>query len=194
MQTGSPAASHSATSHTAPACPHTPPPPLPLQIVDFLQKPEKFAELGARIPRGCLLVGPPGTGKTLLARAIAGEAGVPFFCVSGSQFVEMFVGVGASRVRQLFNRAKAEAPCLLFIDEIDALGRARGGGGGLAGWLAGLIAAVLCLGDVCGMACCCIACWCKGAGVTCQACTMMALVASYCAHCCPADLLTCPQA
>jgi hypothetical protein len=109
--------------------PGTEPCPAAPQIVDFLQQPEKFAQLGARIPRGCLLLGPPGTGKTLLARAIAGKAGVPFFSVSGSQFVEMFVGVGASRVRDLFTRAKELSPCLMFIDEIDALGRARGGGG-----------------------------------------------------------------
>lgn len=93
-----------------------------------LKDPRKFAELGARIPKGVLLVGPPGTGKTLLARASAGEAGVPFFSISGSDFVEMFVGVGASRVRDLFENAKKNAPCLIFIDEIDAVGRQRGAG------------------------------------------------------------------
>ncbi|CAN6202004.1 unnamed protein product [Urochloa humidicola] len=98
------------------------------EIVQFLRSPEKFAAVGARIPRGVLLVGPPGTGKTLLAKAIAGEAGVPFFSLSGSEFIEMFVGVGASRVRDLFARAKAAAPCLVFIDEIDAVGRQRGTG------------------------------------------------------------------
>lgn len=98
------------------------------EIVDFLKSPQKFLALGARIPRGVLLVGPPGTGKTLLARAIAGEAGVPFFSISGSEFVEMFVGVGASRVRDLFDQAKHNAPCILFIDEIDAVGRHRGAG------------------------------------------------------------------
>ena len=98
------------------------------EIVDFLKDPKKFNELGARIPKGVLLVGPPGTGKTLLARAVAGEAGVPFFSISGSDFVEMFVGVGASRVRDLFNEAKKEAPAIVFIDEIDAVGRQRGAG------------------------------------------------------------------
>ncbi|MDO8472924.1 MAG: ATP-dependent zinc metalloprotease FtsH [Dehalococcoidia bacterium] len=98
------------------------------EIVDFLKSPQKFQALGARIPRGVLLIGPPGTGKTLLARAIAGEAGVPFFSISGSEFVEMFVGVGASRVRDLFDQAKHNAPCILFIDEIDAVGRHRGAG------------------------------------------------------------------
>jgi len=98
------------------------------EIVQFLRSPEKFAAVGARIPKGVLLVGPPGTGKTLLAKAIAGEAGVPFFSLSGSEFIEMFVGVGASRVRDLFTRAKASAPCLVFIDEIDAVGRRRGTG------------------------------------------------------------------
>jgi cell division protease FtsH len=98
------------------------------EIVEFLKYPEKFAALGARIPRGVLLVGPPGTGKTLLSRAVAGEAGVPFFSVSGSEFVEMFVGVGASRVRDLFDQAKRNAPCIVFIDEIDAVGRQRGAG------------------------------------------------------------------
>ncbi len=98
------------------------------EIVDFLKAPKKFGELGARIPKGVLLVGPPGTGKTLLARAVAGEAGVPFFSISGSDFVEMFVGVGASRVRDLFSEAKKEAPAIVFIDEIDAVGRQRGAG------------------------------------------------------------------
>lgn len=98
------------------------------EIVQFLKSPEKFTAIGARIPKGVLLVGPPGTGKTLLAKAIAGEAGVPFFSLSGSEFIEMFVGVGASRVRDLFNRAKANAPCLVFVDEIDAVGRMRGTG------------------------------------------------------------------
>ncbi len=98
------------------------------EVVEFLKYPEKFAALGARIPRGVLLVGPPGTGKTLLARAVAGEAGVPFFSISGSEFVEMFVGVGASRVRDLFEQAKRNAPCIIFIDEIDAVGRQRGAG------------------------------------------------------------------
>ncbi|KAK9925069.1 hypothetical protein M0R45_033410 [Rubus argutus] len=98
------------------------------EIVEFLKTPEKFAAVGARIPKGVLLVGPPGTGKTLLAKAIAGEAGVPFFSLSGSEFIEMFVGVGASRVRDLFNKAKENSPCLVFIDEIDAVGRQRGTG------------------------------------------------------------------
>lgn len=98
------------------------------EIVDFLKDPKKFNELGARIPKGVLLVGPPGTGKTLLARAVAGEAGVPFFSISGSDFVEMFVGVGASRVRDLFGEAKKSAPAIIFIDEIDAVGRQRGAG------------------------------------------------------------------
>ncbi|MCL4464608.1 MAG: ATP-dependent zinc metalloprotease FtsH [Chloroflexi bacterium] len=98
------------------------------EVVEFLKYPEKFAALGARIPRGVLLVGPPGTGKTLLARAVAGEAGVPFFSISGSEFVEMFVGVGASRVRDLFEQAKRNAPCIVFVDEIDAVGRQRGAG------------------------------------------------------------------
>ncbi len=98
------------------------------EIVEFLKDPKKFNELGARIPKGVLLVGPPGTGKTLLARAVAGEAGVPFFSISGSDFVEMFVGVGASRVRDLFGEAKKEAPAIIFIDEIDAVGRQRGAG------------------------------------------------------------------
>ncbi|NJN71620.1 MAG: ATP-dependent zinc metalloprotease FtsH [Limnothrix sp. RL_2_0] len=98
------------------------------EVVTFLKQPEKFTAVGARIPKGVLLVGPPGTGKTLLAKAIAGEAGVPFFSISGSEFVEMFVGVGASRVRDLFKKAKESAPCLIFIDEIDAVGRQRGAG------------------------------------------------------------------
>ena len=98
------------------------------EVVEFLKNPEKFNKLGARIPKGVLLVGPPGTGKTLLARAVAGEAGVPFFSISGSDFVEMFVGVGASRVRDLFEQAKKNAPCIIFIDEIDAVGRQRGAG------------------------------------------------------------------
>lgn len=98
------------------------------EVVEFLKYPDKFAALGARIPRGVLLVGPPGTGKTLLSRAVAGEAGVPFFSISGSEFVEMFVGVGASRVRDLFDQAKRNAPCIVFVDEIDAVGRQRGAG------------------------------------------------------------------
>lgn len=98
------------------------------EVVDFLKSPRKFVELGARIPKGVILVGPPGTGKTLLAKAVAGEAGVPFFSISGSDFVEMFVGVGASRVRDLFEQAKKNAPCIIFIDEIDAVGRRRGAG------------------------------------------------------------------
>ena len=96
------------------------------EIVDFLKTPKKYTDLGAKIPKGALLVGPPGTGKTLLAKAIAGEAEVPFFSLSGSDFVEMFVGVGASRVRDLFKQAKEKAPSIIFIDEIDAIGRARG--------------------------------------------------------------------
>jgi cell division protease FtsH len=99
-----------------------------VEVVDFLKNPEKFIQLGARIPKGVLLVGPPGTGKTLLAKAIAGEAAVPFFSLSGSEFVELFVGVGASRVRDLFDQAKKSAPCIVFIDEIDAVGRMRGAG------------------------------------------------------------------
>lgn len=98
------------------------------EVVEFLKNPQKFTKLGARIPKGILLVGPPGTGKTLLAKAIAGEAGVPFFSISGSDFVEMFVGVGAARVRDLFSQAKQHAPCIIFIDEIDAVGRMRGAG------------------------------------------------------------------
>ncbi len=97
-----------------------------MEIVDFLKKPDKYTELGGKIPKGALLIGPPGTGKTLLAKAVAGEAQVPFFSISGSDFVEMFVGVGASRVRDLFKQAKEKAPCIIFIDEIDAIGRARG--------------------------------------------------------------------
>ncbi len=97
-----------------------------VEVVDFLKFPKKYTDLGGKIPKGCLLVGPPGTGKTLLAKAVAGEAGVPFFSLSGSDFVEMFVGVGASRVRDLFKQAKEKAPCIIFIDEIDAIGRARG--------------------------------------------------------------------
>jgi cell division protease FtsH len=100
------------------------------EIVEFLRNPQKFSRLGGKIPKGALLVGPPGTGKTLLARAIAGEAGVPFFSISGSDFVEMFVGVGASRVRDMFEQGKKNAPCIVFIDEIDAVGRARGVGMG----------------------------------------------------------------
>merc|ERR1719504_103806 len=105
------------------------------EVVDFLKNPDKYTQLGAKIPKGCLLVGPPGTGKTLLAKAIAGEAGVPFFSISGSEFVEMFVGVGASRVRDLFKKAKENAPCIIFVDEIDAIGRQRAGasGGGMGG-------------------------------------------------------------
>ena len=98
------------------------------EIVEFLKDPKKFSRLGGKIPRGALLVGPPGTGKTLLARAIAGEAGVPFFTISGSDFVEMFVGVGASRVRDMFEQGKKNSPCIIFIDEIDAVGRSRGAG------------------------------------------------------------------
>ena len=96
------------------------------EIIDFLKKPKEYERLGAHIPRGILLVGPPGTGKTLLARAVAGEAGVPFFSTNGAEFVEMFVGVGAARVRDLFEQAREKAPCIIFIDELDALGRARG--------------------------------------------------------------------
>jgi len=96
-----------------------------MEFVDFLKKPKRFKDLGAKIPRGALLAGPPGTGKTLLAKAAAGEAGVPFLYISGSDFVEMFVGVGASRVRDLFAKAKEHAPSMIFIDEIDAVGRKR---------------------------------------------------------------------
>jgi cell division protease FtsH len=98
------------------------------EIVEFLKEPQKFIQLGARIPKGVLLVGPPGTGKTLLSKAVSGEAGVPFFSISGSEFVEMFVGVGASRVRDLFDQAKRHSPCIIFVDEIDAVGRQRGAG------------------------------------------------------------------
>src|SRR5258708_2760545 len=98
------------------------------EIVEFLKFPDKFSALGARIPKGLLRVGPPGTGKTLISRAVAGEAGVPFFSISGSEFVEMFVGVGASRVRDLFDQAKRNSPCIVFVDEIDAVGRQRGAG------------------------------------------------------------------
>lgn len=98
------------------------------EIVEFLRHPKKYTDLGARVPRGVLLVGPPGTGKTLLAKAVAGEANVPFFSISGSDFVEMYVGVGASRVRDLFETAKKNMPCIIFIDEIDAVGRQRGAG------------------------------------------------------------------
>jgi len=96
-----------------------------MEFVDFLKKPKRFKDVGAKIPRGALLTGPPGTGKTLLAKAAAGEAGVPFLYISGSDFVEMFVGVGASRVRDLFKKAKENAPSIIFIDEIDAVGRKR---------------------------------------------------------------------
>merc|ERR1719248_343201 len=102
------------------------------EIVEFLKNPAKYSALGAKIPRGAVMEGPPGTGKTLLARAVAGEAGVPFISTSGSEFVEMFVGVGASRIRNLFADAKKNAPCIVFIDEIDAIGRQRSGGGGFA--------------------------------------------------------------
>ena len=98
------------------------------EIIEFLKDPHRFQRLGGRIPKGVLMVGPPGTGKTHLARAVAGEAGVPFFSISGSDFVEMFVGVGASRVRDLFEQGKTNAPCLIFVDEIDAVGRHRGAG------------------------------------------------------------------
>ncbi|RME41968.1 MAG: ATP-dependent metallopeptidase FtsH/Yme1/Tma family protein, partial [Caldilineae bacterium] len=98
------------------------------EVVEFLREPEKFISLGARIPKGVLMVGPPGCGKTLMAKAVSGEAGVPFFSISGSEFVEMFVGVGASRVRDLFEQAKRNSPCIVFVDEIDAVGRHRGAG------------------------------------------------------------------
>src|SRR4030081_2020946 len=98
------------------------------EIKDFLQNPGRYQALGAKIPKGVLLYGPPGTGKTLLARAVAGEVGVPFYSISGSDFVEMFVGVGASRVRDLFEQAKQNSPCIVFVDEIDAVGRHRGAG------------------------------------------------------------------
>ena len=100
------------------------------EIIEYLKTPRKFAKMGARIPKGILMVGPPGTGKTLLAKAVAGEADVPFYSISGSDFVEMFVGVGASRVRDMFKKAKQTAPCIIFIDEIDAVGRQRGAGMG----------------------------------------------------------------
>ena len=100
-----------------------------VEIVDFLRRPERYRALGGRIPRGVLLIGPPGTGKTLLARAVAGEAGVPFFSLNASELVEMFVGLGAARVRDLFEQAKKSAPSIVFIDEVDAVGRARGGTG-----------------------------------------------------------------
>src|SRR5690625_373010 len=103
------------------------------EVIDFLRNPKEYGSLGARMPKGILLVGPPGTGKTLLARAVAGEAGVTFFSISGSEFVEMFVGVGAARVRDLFEQAKGNAPCIVFIDELDALGKARGVGGVMGG-------------------------------------------------------------
>ena len=103
------------------------------EIVDFLKNPERYITLGAKIPKGVLLVGPPGTGKTLLAKAVAGEADVPFFSVSGSSFIEMFVGVGASRVRDLFEKAKKEAPAIVFIDEIDAIGKSRAAGSMMGG-------------------------------------------------------------
>ena len=99
------------------------------EVVDFLEKPQRYEEIGAKLPRGALLVGPPGTGKTLLAKAVAGEAGVPFFSISGSEFVEMFVGRGAAKVRDLFKQAKEKAPCIVFIDEIDTIGKKRDGGG-----------------------------------------------------------------
>jgi len=117
------------------------------EVVDFLKSREKFQSLGARIPRGLLLIGPPGTGKTLLARAVAGEAGVPFFSISGSEFVEMFVGVGASRVRDLFDQAKRNTPCIIFIDEIDAVGRHRGAGLGGSHDLTQLYFALVALTD-----------------------------------------------
>ena len=103
------------------------------EIVDFLKTPERYKAIGARIPKGVLLVGPPGTGKTLLAKAVAGEAGVSFFSISGSEFVELFVGAGAARVRDLFEQAKQKAPCIIFIDELDAIGQSRGGGAGFVG-------------------------------------------------------------
>jgi len=101
-----------------------------MEFVEFLKNPKKYTDMGARIPRGSLLVGPPGTGKTLLAKATAGEAGVPFINVNGSEFVEMFVGLGAKRVRKLFETARSKSPCIIFIDEIDAVGKKRDGGGG----------------------------------------------------------------
>ena len=104
-----------------------------VEVVDFLRDPERYGRLGGRMPKGVLLVGPPGTGKTLLAKAVAGEAGVPFLSISGSEFVEMFVGVGAARVRDLFQQAREKAPAIIFIDELDALGRARSAGGTMGG-------------------------------------------------------------
>src|ERR1051326_2406405 len=101
-----------------------------MEVVDFLKQPSKYQQLGGRIPKGVLLVGPPGTGKTLLAKAVSGEAAVPFFSISGSEFIEMFVGVGAARVRDLFEQAKQKAPCIIFIDELDAIGKSRAGGRG----------------------------------------------------------------
>merc|ERR1719440_1757210 len=100
------------------------------EVVDFLKDPTKYSKLGAKIPKGVIMEGPPGTGKTLLAKAVAGEAGVPFLSASASEFVEMFVGVGASRIRDLFTKAKKNAPCIIFIDEIDAIGKSRAGGAG----------------------------------------------------------------
>jgi cell division protease FtsH len=102
-----------------------------IEVVDFLKQPQKYQKLGGHIPKGVLLVGPPGTGKTLLARAVAGEAAVPFYSISGSEFVEMFVGVGAARVRDLFEQAKQNAPCIIFIDELDAIGKSRSAGRGM---------------------------------------------------------------
>src|SRR5262249_32663556 len=104
-----------------------------VEIVDFLRQPGKYERLGGVVPQGVLLVGPPGAGKTLLARAVAGEAGVPFFSLSASEFIEMIVGVGAARVRDLFKQAREAAPAIIFVDELDAIGRARGGGGGMGG-------------------------------------------------------------
>ena len=98
------------------------------EVITFLKEPKKFENLGAKVPKGVLLIGPPGTGKTLLAKAIAGESGVPFLSISASEFVELFVGVGASRVRDLFSKAKEKSPCIIFIDEIDSIGRQRGSG------------------------------------------------------------------
>ena len=103
------------------------------EIVDFLHNPKRYEDIGAKMPKGVLLVGPPGTGKTLLARAVAGEAGVPFFSIAGSEFVEMFVGMGASKVRDLFKQANEKAPCIIFIDEIDTIGKKRDGASGMGG-------------------------------------------------------------